>query len=62
MTSDTVGATPAPMAASNPYAKSADITEGMGTLKLIGISSLSEDMLPPANTFLNPYCQAIADE
>ena len=33
----------------------------MGTLKLVGTSTLAEDMLPSANTFLNPYCQAITD-
>ena len=58
----TVSATLVPMAASTPYTKSADITVGMGTLKLVGTSTLPEDTLPLTDTFLNPYCQAITKE
>ena len=62
LTSGTASATPVPMAASTPYTESADFTEGMETIKLVGISTLAEDTLTSANTFLNPYHQAITDE
>ena len=62
LTLDTVSATPVPMAESTPYTELADITEGMGTLKLVGTSTLAEDTLPSTDTFLNPYCQAIIEE
>ena len=55
LASDTVSATPVPMASSMPYTESTDITEGMGTLKLVGTSTLAEDMLPSTDTFLNPF-------
>ena len=51
MTTDTTGAAPVPLAAFTPCIKSADITEGMGSFKLVGTSTLAEDILPPADKF-----------
>ena len=62
LTSGTVGTTPIPRAAPTSYTEATGNEEEIGTTQRVGTLTLGEDMIPPLNMFLNPYCQAIADE
>ena len=62
LTSGTIRTTPVLRAASTPNMEATGNEEEIGTTHGVGTSTLEEDTIPPPDTFLNPYHQAIADE